>query len=44
MKAHTDAMRDFAAAQNTWIESWPSGANVLDRALVVDYVKMYKLC
>ncbi|KAL6310269.1 concanavalin A-like lectin/glucanase domain-containing protein [Sparassis latifolia] len=36
------AMRDFAAAQNTWSQTWPS--NYQDRALVVDSVKMWEMC
>jgi len=35
------AMRDFAAAQSTWEQTWPSNAN--DRAFRIDYVKMWKL-
>ncbi|KAI0667514.1 concanavalin A-like lectin/glucanase [Trametes maxima] len=36
------AMRDFAKAQDQWYPTWPH--NVEDRALVIDSVKMYKLC
>ncbi|KAI0740036.1 concanavalin A-like lectin/glucanase [Earliella scabrosa] len=36
------AMTDFARAQNQWYTSWPQ--NPEDRALVVDYVKMWQLC
>ncbi|KAG1733861.1 glycoside hydrolase family 16 protein [Suillus paluster] len=36
------AMRDFAAAQDTWSATWPSSAD--DRAFRIDYVKMWKLC
>ncbi|PIL27287.1 hypothetical protein GSI_10434 [Ganoderma sinense ZZ0214-1] len=35
------AMRDFAKAQDTWAATWPSSAQ--DRAMRVDYVKMWKL-
>ncbi|KAF8891406.1 ectomycorrhiza-upregulated GH16 glucan endo-1,3-beta-glucosidase precursor [Infundibulicybe gibba] len=34
--------RDFANAINQWYPTWPSKA--ADRALVVDYVKMWKHC
>ncbi|KAI0357220.1 concanavalin A-like lectin/glucanase [Trametes cingulata] len=36
------AMRDFAKAQDQWYSTWPQ--NVEDRALVIDSVKMWKLC
>ncbi|OCH85998.1 concanavalin A-like lectin/glucanase [Obba rivulosa] len=36
------AMRDFALAQDTWSETWPSDQG--DLAFRLDYVKMYKLC
>jgi beta-glucanase (GH16 family) len=36
------AMRDFAAAQDTWSATWPSSAD--DRAFRIDYVKMWQLC
>ncbi|KAF8577757.1 glycoside hydrolase family 16 protein [Ramaria rubella] len=36
------AMRDFAFSQSTWYATWPK--NVKDRAMVVDSVKMWKLC
>ncbi|OBZ73352.1 Beta-1,3-glucan-binding protein [Grifola frondosa] len=36
------AMTDFAHLQSEWYSSWPQ--NIEDRALVVDYVKMWKLC
>ncbi|KAG9311353.1 concanavalin A-like lectin/glucanase [Chiua virens] len=36
------AMRDFAAAQDTWSKTWPSSAN--NRAFRIDYVKMWQLC
>jgi hypothetical protein len=39
-----DAMRDFAAAQSTWLKSWPSGDSVDDRAMIVDSVKMWSYC
>ncbi|KAM5543724.1 hypothetical protein V8D89_002341 [Ganoderma adspersum] len=35
------AMRDFAKAQDTWSATWPSSSQ--DRAMRVDYVKMWKL-
>ncbi|KAF8236768.1 concanavalin A-like lectin/glucanase [Tricholoma matsutake] len=35
-------MRDFANAQRVWYPTWPS--NVEDRAMIVDYVKMWKHC
>ncbi|KAI1798440.1 concanavalin A-like lectin/glucanase [Ganoderma leucocontextum] len=35
------AMRDFAKAQDTWAATWPSSPQ--DRAMRVDYVKMWKL-
>jgi len=35
-------MRDFANTEQLWYPTWPS--NVDDRALVVDYVKMWKHC
>ncbi|KAI1784476.1 concanavalin A-like lectin/glucanase [Ganoderma leucocontextum] len=37
-----NAMTDFAQAQNQWSATWPQ--NVEDRALVVDSVKMWRLC
>jgi len=36
------AMRDFALAQDKWYPTWPE--NVEDRAMVVDYVKMWQVC
>ncbi|KAI8969530.1 concanavalin A-like lectin/glucanase domain-containing protein [Trametes punicea] len=36
------AMRDFAEKQDEWYATWPQ--NVDDRALVIDSVKMWKLC
>ncbi|KAF9556187.1 concanavalin A-like lectin/glucanase [Agrocybe pediades] len=33
---------DFAKALNQWYPTWPS--NVEDRAMIVDYVKMWKHC
>ncbi|TFK67104.1 glycoside hydrolase family 16 protein [Pluteus cervinus] len=35
-------MRDFANAISQWYPTWPT--NVEDRAMVVDYVKMWKHC
>jgi beta-glucanase (GH16 family) len=35
-------MRDFASAEAKWYPTWPT--NVQDRAMVVDYVKMWKHC
>ncbi|KAI1782034.1 concanavalin A-like lectin/glucanase [Ganoderma leucocontextum] len=37
-----NAMTDFAQAQNQWSATWPQ--NVEDRTLVVDSVKMWRLC
>lgn len=37
-----DAMRSFAEAQSQWYPSWPQ--NLDDRAMVVDYVKMWRHC
>lgn len=37
-----DAMRTFAEAQSQWYPTWPQ--NVDDRAMVVDYVKMWRHC
>jgi hypothetical protein len=37
-------MRDFALRQDQWYESWPQGDEIDDRAMVVDYVKMWKEC
>ncbi|KAF8589547.1 glycoside hydrolase family 16 protein [Ramaria rubella] len=36
------AMRDFALAQDQWYPTWP--ADPEDRAMVVDYVKMWQTC
>ena len=36
------AMTDFAQAQKQWFATWP--ANIEDRALVVDSVKMWQQC
>ncbi|KAF8509095.1 hypothetical protein JB92DRAFT_2948891 [Gautieria morchelliformis] len=36
------AMRDFALAQDKWYSTWPT--NPEDRAMVIDYVKMWQLC
>lgn len=36
------AMRDFARAKELWYPTWPQ--NLDDRAMVVDYVRMYKHC
>ncbi|KAI0357221.1 concanavalin A-like lectin/glucanase [Trametes cingulata] len=36
------AMRDFAKAQAQWYSTWPQ--NIEDRALVIDSVKMWRLC
>ncbi|KAF8914733.1 concanavalin A-like lectin/glucanase domain-containing protein [Mucidula mucida] len=35
-------MRDFANAQSLWYPTWPQDLN--ERAMVVDYVKMWKHC
>ena len=35
------AMVDFAKAQDTWAATWPG--NIADRAMRVDYVKMWSL-
>ncbi|CDO70155.1 Glycoside Hydrolase Family 16 protein [Trametes cinnabarina] len=40
--ASKTAMRDFAEKQDVWYATWPQ--NVEERALVVDSVKMWKLC
>lgn len=37
-----DAMRSFAEAQSQWYPTWPQ--NLDDRAMVVDYVKMWRHC
>lgn len=37
-----NAMRDFALAEANWYSTWPN--NVEDRAMIVDYVKMWKHC
>ncbi|KAA1470751.1 glycoside hydrolase family 16 protein [Dentipellis sp. KUC8613] len=37
-----NAMEQFALAQDQWYSTWP--ANEEDRAMVVDYVKMWELC
>ncbi|KAF7778415.1 CAZyme family GH16 [Agaricus bisporus var. burnettii] len=42
LDASQNAMRDFALAQSQWYPTWPT--NVEDRAMVVDYVKMWKHC
>ncbi|KIJ43534.1 glycoside hydrolase family 16 protein [Sphaerobolus stellatus SS14] len=36
------AMYDFAHSQDTWYATWPESPE--DRAMVIDYVKMYELC
>ncbi|KAI0667515.1 concanavalin A-like lectin/glucanase [Trametes maxima] len=36
------AMRDFAAEQDEWYQTWPK--NIADRAMVVDSVKMWQRC
>lgn len=36
------AMGDFWSARSQWSPSWPSDAR--DRAMVIDYVKMWQLC
>jgi hypothetical protein len=36
------AMGDFWTAKSQWLPSWPSDAR--DRAMVIDYVKMWQLC
>ncbi|KAF8589550.1 glycoside hydrolase family 16 protein [Ramaria rubella] len=36
------AMRDFALAQDEWYPTWPE--DPAERAMVVDYVKMWQLC
>ncbi|KIY53210.1 glycoside hydrolase family 16 protein [Fistulina hepatica ATCC 64428] len=38
--ASTTAMRSFAEAQDKWYPTWPTGD---DRALIIDYVKMWQL-
>jgi hypothetical protein len=38
------AMRDFAVRQDDWYSTWPQGDQIDDRALVVDYVKMWREC
>ncbi|THH11526.1 hypothetical protein EW145_g573 [Phellinidium pouzarii] len=38
----TTAMYDFARSQDTWYATWPT--DVRQRALAVDYVKMWQLC
>ncbi len=35
-------MTDFTKAKDEWYSSWPK--NIEDRALVVDSVKMWKMC
>ncbi|OSD04758.1 glycoside hydrolase family 16 protein [Trametes coccinea BRFM310] len=40
--ASKTAMRDFAEKQDEWYATWPQ--NIEDRALVVDSVKIWKLC
>ncbi|KAJ7909654.1 gram-negative bacteria-binding protein, partial [Mycena leptocephala] len=35
-------MEDFIKNKNQWLPTWPE--NVEDRAMVVDYVKMWKHC
>lgn len=42
LDASPNAMRDFALAEAKWYSTWPT--SVEDRALVVDYVKMWKHC
>jgi hypothetical protein len=37
-------MHDFAKAQSEWFSTWPQGNDINDRALVVDYVKMWEEC
>lgn len=37
-----DAMRTFAEAQSQWYPTWPQ--NLDDRAMAIDYVKMWKHC
>ncbi|KIJ43531.1 glycoside hydrolase family 16 protein [Sphaerobolus stellatus SS14] len=36
------AMRDFALAQDEWYPTWP--ANLEERGMAIDYVKMWQLC
>ncbi|KAF8521627.1 glycoside hydrolase family 16 protein [Hysterangium stoloniferum] len=36
------AMRDFALNQDKWYPTWPESPQ--DRAMVIDYVRMWKLC
>jgi len=36
------AMREFALAQDQWYPTWP--ANLEERGLAIDYVKMWKTC
>ncbi|KAF9075383.1 concanavalin A-like lectin/glucanase domain-containing protein [Rhodocollybia butyracea] len=38
----TDAMFDFAKAQDEWSATWPTSVD--DRSLRVDWVKMWKMC
>ncbi|KAF4569997.1 Concanavalin A-like lectin/glucanase domain superfamily protein [Pleurotus pulmonarius] len=38
----TNAMRDFANAKDRWFPTWPT--DVKERALAVDYVKMWQKC
>jgi hypothetical protein len=37
-------MRDFAEAETEWYNTWPQGNDIDDRAMVVDYVKMWEQC
>lgn len=37
-----DAMRSFAEAKEQWYPTWPE--NLDDRAMAIDYVKMWKHC
>ncbi|KAJ3855773.1 glucan 1,3-beta-glucosidase [Lentinula lateritia] len=37
-----DAMRSFAEAQSQWYPTWPE--NLDDRAMAIDYVKMWRHC
>jgi hypothetical protein len=38
------AMADFAKAQDKWYSTWPQGAEIDDRAMIIDSVKMWEQC
>lgn len=42
LDASQTAMREFALAQDQWYPTWP--ANLEERGLAVDYVRMWELC